>query len=680
MNRSALRIAFLSLAFTSITVVLAFAQSATFARTDHPSLGNDHIAADLNGDGRMDLAGLAARSVVVMLGNGDASFAARAEYPVADSTQALAAGDFNGDGSLDLVVTINNPDIGLALLTGRGDGTFNAAVSLPNAARLDGPAVAAADLNNDGNLDVVVGHQVACFTAPCVVATTITVLQGNGNGTFQPARHIEVGSGTSAIAAGDLDHDGFKDLVLASDRSRVNVLINDGDGTFTRQTVTLIPENNIGMDNTDVDVADVNGDSIEDAVVALSLNGSRTVVLLGVGDGTFRAPIFMTEPALRVPQYQAIADYNGDGRLDLAISLANGNEGLMEIRTGNGDGTFGAPVLYLAPPAQSSIGGLKIVSADFNGDRKADLALGWGGASSGVALLRNTTGTSAPPRPPAPSLVSPGDGASVSQPVTLDWTDVANAAKYEVQIDDSSTLAAPFVSTASVSSSQVTLSGLPARRLWWRVRAVNTAGVAGSFSSARRFTPLSSGPAPAPAPVSLASLALSPATVTGGASTSGSVTLSAAAPAGGVIVALSSSNTTVATVPATVAVAAGATKATFAAGTNAVSASAAVTISGSFSGVTRSAVLTVNPPGVSATLTVTATGRSGERVLSSPAGISVQVGSTGSGSFTTGTSITLSVSNGRDAIWSGACSSGGDKRRTCTFTLNGNATVSANVQ
>ena len=70
----------------------------------------------------------------------------------------------------------------------------------------------------------------------------------------------------------------------------------------------------------------------------------------------------------------------------------------------------------------------------------------------------------------------------------------------------------------------------------------------------------------------------------------------------------------------------------------------------------------------------------GERVLSSPTGISVAVPGTGSASFTIGTSITLSVTNGRDAIWSGACSSGGQKTKTCTFTLNGNASVSAPVQ
>jgi hypothetical protein len=99
--------------------------------------------------------------------------------------------------------------------------------------------------------------------------------------------------------------------------------------------------------------------------------------------------------------------------------------------------------------------------------------------------------------------------------------------------------------------------------------------------------------------------------------------------------------------------------------------------------VTRSTTLTVTPVsggGSSATLTVSATGRSGERVNSSPSGISVSVGSTGSASFAAGTAITLSVSNGRDAIWSGACSSGGNKTRTCTFTLNANVSVSANVQ
>jgi hypothetical protein len=83
---------------------------------------------------------------------------------------------------------------------------------------------------------------------------------------------------------------------------------------------------------------------------------------------------------------------------------------------------------------------------------------------------------------------------------------------------------------------------------------------------------------------------------------------------------------------------------------------------------------------VAATLTLTASGRRGETVSSSPSGLKVSVGSQGSASFAAGTSVTLSVSNGREAIWSGACSSSGSKRKTCTFTLNANASVSANVQ
>ncbi len=129
------------------------------------------------------------------------------------------------------------------------------------------------------------------------------------------------------------------------------------------------------MDNTDIDVADVNGDTIDDLVVALSLNGSKTVILVGNGDGSFREPHFIPEPRQRVPQYQAVADYNGDGRQDLAIAVAWGTEGLMEIRNGNGDGTFGPVVMYLVPPPLSSIGGLKIVAGDFNRDGKQDLAL-----------------------------------------------------------------------------------------------------------------------------------------------------------------------------------------------------------------------------------------------------------------------------------------------------------------
>jgi hypothetical protein len=279
-----------------------------------------------------------------------------------------------------------------------------------------------------------------------------------------------------------------------------------------------------------------------------------------------------------------------------------------------------------------------------------------------------------PPVPAAPTLQSPANDATPAQPVTLDWNNVANATSYEVQVDNSSTIAAPFIANPTVTVSQVTLGGLPAQQLWWRVRARNSAGVAGPFSSTRRFTPQA-----ASGPASLSAVSVNPTSVVGGASSTGTVTLTGAAPTGGALVTLSSNNAAAA-VPASVTVASGATTATFAVTTTTVTTATTATITGAYGGATRSAMLTVNPAGAAVTLTVTATGRSGERITSSPAGINVTVGSTGSASFTSGTVITLSATNGRDTVWSGACSSGGNKTRTCRFTITGNASVTGNVQ
>jgi hypothetical protein len=278
------------------------------------------------------------------------------------------------------------------------------------------------------------------------------------------------------------------------------------------------------------------------------------------------------------------------------------------------------------------------------------------------------------PTPAAPTLVSPSNGASVTLPVTLDWNDVTAAVSYQIQIDNQSSFSAPRVIDQTVTTSQFTVTSLAAQQHWWRVRGRNSAGTNGAWSSVRSFTPQS-----APAPAALSAVSVNPSSVVGGNGSQGTVTLTAPAPSGGFAVSLSSSNT-VATVPASVTVAQGSTTATFAIGTSAVTTSTPVTITASAGTATRTATLTVTPPSQTATLTVTATGRTGERVTTSPAGINVAVGSSQSASFTVGTSITLSVTNGRDAIWSGACSTGGNKQRTCTFTFNANGTVTANVQ
>jgi hypothetical protein len=657
-----------------------FAQSPTFARTDYPLLGNTHTAADLNGDGKLDLAGSGAQSANVMLGNGDGTLRPRVDYPVAGLAQAVAAGDFNGDGRVDLVVTINTPQISLSLLTGNGDGTFGAPVNFPNTSGFDSPSVVATDLNNDGKLDVVIMHSIACFTAPCRAAETISVMLGNGDGTFQPTRELAAPQHMHAMAAGDFNRDGITDLAIGSENTKLHILLGVGDGTFVRQPeMTLIPGGDLFSACNDVDVADFNRDTIQDLVVPLG-NGNGNVVLLGNGDGTFRQSFRITENAVSSPLNLAVADFNLDGFQDIARAMGDGTSGLMEIANGNGDGTFQAPVRYLVPPDRSSLGGIFITSSDFNGDSKADVALEVGGASASLVVLRNTTGAAPPPTPQAPALLSPVQDATVAQPVTFDWSDASGATAYTIQIDDSSNFTTPLIVNRRVGVSNFTTSGLPAgRRLWWRVRGINSADVAGPWSVVRRFTAQST-----PATASLSSLALSPTSVVGGGTSRATVTLSGAAPSGGAVVTLSSSHTAVATVPASATVAAGATSASVTVTTGSVTTSTPVTISASHGGVTRTATLTVtpqsSPPGETATLTVTATGRSGERVISSPTGISVAVGSIGSASFATGTSITLSVTNERDAVWSGGCSSGGNKTKTCRFTLTGGVSVTANVQ
>jgi hypothetical protein len=219
-----------------------------------------------------------------------------------------------------------------------------------------------------------------------------------------------------------------------------------------------------------------------------------------------------------------------------------------------------------------------------------------------------------------------------------------------------------------------------------QVTAVSTVVISATYQNVTKSATLTLNPSGTTGPT-LSTVSLNPTSVVGGSSSTGTVTLSAAAPTGGASVSLSD-NSSAATVPASVTIPAGATSATFTVTTTSVTTSTTATVSAAWAGVTRTAGLTVNPSappppppsGQTATLTVAATGRSGERVTSSPAGINVAVGSTGSASFTTGTSITMSVSNGRDAIWSGSCSSGGNKTRTCTFTINGTSSINVEVR
>lgn len=471
------------------------AQSAIFATRSYPLLGNTHVAADLNGDGKLDLAGSGANSATVMLNNGDGTFQARADYPVAGQTQDVAAGDFNSDGRMDLVITINTPQISLSLLLGNGDGTFNAPINFPNTSGFDAPDVEATDLNNDGKLDVVILHSIACFTAPCRAAETITVMLGNGNGTFQ-TRELAAPQHMHAMTTGDFNRDGIKDLAIGSENTKLHILLGLGDGTFVRQPeMTLIPGGDLFSACNDVDVADFNRDTIQDLVVPLG-NGWGNVVLLGNGDGTFRQSFRITENATSSPQNLAVADFNLDGLQDIARAMGNGNSGLMEIANGNGDGTFQAPVRYLVPPNQSSLGGIFITASDFNGDGKSDVALLVGGASPGLYVLTNTTGAAPPPPPPAPITVAAlslnpstvTGGSSATGTVTLS-TQVQTATVVALTRNNSAaTIPASVTVAAGASAANFTVSTT-------QVSATTSVSITATLNSSARSSTLTINPA-----------------------------------------------------------------------------------------------------------------------------------------------------------------------------------------
>jgi hypothetical protein len=367
------------------------AQVATFTTQRYPLLGNTHIAADLNADSRPDLAGAGANAVSVMLGNGDGTFRAKTDFPVGTQTQAVAAGDFNSDGKVDLVVTLNSPQFSLALLTGTGTGTFNAPTFFPNTSGFDSPAIVATDLNGDGRLDLVVMHSIACFTAPCRAARSITVLLGNGNGTFQTPSEIDVGTGPNSMAVVDLNRDGIKDVAIGGGNTEFSVLLGVGNGTFVRQpVVTLVPGGDLFSACNDIGVGDLNRDSIQDLVVPLG-NGEGNAILIGNGNGTFQVRSRIQIDETFAPLHVAVADYNRDGLLDIARTMGDGTNGLMQILRGNGDGTFQAPNRYLVPPP--SRGGLMILAGDWNGDAKPDVAFVEGGAGAPtIDVLTNITG------------------------------------------------------------------------------------------------------------------------------------------------------------------------------------------------------------------------------------------------------------------------------------------------
>ena len=367
---------------------------------------------DLNGDGKPDVVVANQCAVVgtctngnvgVLLGNGNGSFQASVAYnPGGYQSYSAATADLNGDGKLDLIVanscnTFNNCTGALAVLLGKGDGSFQNEVTYSSGG-FEAYSMAIADVNGDGKPDLIAVN--ACVSNSNCNNGTVSVLLGNGDATFQTAMTFNsAGQYPLYLAVADVNGDGKPDLIVdnrcvsSSDcsTSTLGVLLGNGDGTF--QAAVTYTSN--GNNSYSVAVADVNGDGKPDIVVTNNCATSGTCtggtvdVLLGNGDGTFQAPVSHDSGGAYAMNV-SVADVNKDGTLDLVItnncvstgSCANGSLGVL---LGNGDGTFQTPVATLAPTF--SLGQLAL--ADFNGDGKLDVATGQGDA----LFLGNGDGT-----------------------------------------------------------------------------------------------------------------------------------------------------------------------------------------------------------------------------------------------------------------------------------------------
>ncbi|HUO25660.1 MAG TPA: FG-GAP-like repeat-containing protein [Candidatus Aquilonibacter sp.] len=392
------------------------------------------IVDDFNGDQKMDLvaANSGGNTVSVILGNGDGTFQTRSDYPAGPSPYAVAAGDFNRDGILDLVVTNSNcpnfptcNDGTVSILLGNGDGSFQQPVEYTTGTKTDPFSVAVGDFNGDKILDLAVanyatgtvsiflgngdgtfeGHvDYRVMSQPASLAVgdfnhdgkldivaanfnsnTVSVLLGNGDGTFKSPATYNVGKGPISVAVADVNNDGKPDLVVLNETDLdVGILLGNGDGTFQPQVTYTT---GVGGNPLDVVVGDFNGDNNLDLAIA-DFQKQRVSVLLGNGDGSFQPVVHY--PTLANPSSIVMADFNGDGALDLAVTSTppgNGPGNLVSLLLGNGDGSFGQPILFSAGDyAYSSVVG------DFNGDSAPDLAVA-NGASSTVSILVNAQGT-----------------------------------------------------------------------------------------------------------------------------------------------------------------------------------------------------------------------------------------------------------------------------------------------
>lgn len=355
-----------------IPFLFAFAQELSFSKSYEISTYYPVSTAigDLNKDGNMDLviANAWSNFISVALGNGDGTFSAKNDVPVITEPYSIVIADFNNDNNLDLAVASFSTDQyvnNISVLLGNGDGTF-APQKKFSAGRGWLTSIITADFNEDGNLDLAVANYTQ---------NQFTVLFGDGSGNFANIITFPTGRYPTLIVSEDFNKDGHKDIAVGNYwETYISVYRGDGTGLFS-----FFKNISTNLSSTSsLNVADVNEDGSPDIIAG----GRPLVILLNDSSGDFRIFSFVdlgTSSLLR-----AVQDFNGDGHLD--ISAQDRDRGLINFALGNGDGTFVKTINSLSVPLRPR----SIVSKDLNGDGNPDLVVS-SDLSGKVSIFLNTT-------------------------------------------------------------------------------------------------------------------------------------------------------------------------------------------------------------------------------------------------------------------------------------------------
>lgn len=327
----------------------------------------DLATVDLNGDGYTDFVSTNRTQFgVVWGGPGGTTQVGPWVTPSLSSMTSASSGDFNGDGSPDLVLLAGGQ---YQVFLNHNNGTFTGLPVQTGPTQMNHAAIA--DLNGDGKLDMMVD-----------ASSGVQLILGNGDGTFRLSQYISTQRETTNLVLVDVNGDGRLDVAASSDRG-VEILTNKGGGAFNAPVTYPTSSNSLG-----ITAADFNGDG---AVDLATMTRDNTIALFrGLGGGTFQAATYLgsNDPlyGLYMPKWIRHGDFNGDGSLDLAV--LNYASGEVAVITGNGNLTFDAPQLFLL---NGFVGGMTV--GDYNGDGKIDIAASTTHSTSkgGVVLLTNQT-------------------------------------------------------------------------------------------------------------------------------------------------------------------------------------------------------------------------------------------------------------------------------------------------